>query len=71
MNRRHDIDALRALAFALLILYHLGMLYVAGWGFGVAVPKLLRPPRVRRAPRPRSRLPPPRPPAPAVTRSDC
>jgi peptidoglycan/LPS O-acetylase OafA/YrhL len=23
MNRRHDIDALRALAFSLLILYHL------------------------------------------------
>ncbi len=31
MGRRHDIDALRALAFALLILYHLGMLYVAEW----------------------------------------
>jgi len=31
--RRHDIDALRALAFALLILYHLGMLYVFGWGY--------------------------------------
>lgn len=33
--RRHDIDALRALAFALLILYHGGMLYVAGddWGW--------------------------------------
>jgi len=30
-HRRHDIDALRALAFALLILYHLGMYYVAGW----------------------------------------
>jgi hypothetical protein len=29
MNRRHDIDALRVLAFALLIFYHLGMLYVA------------------------------------------
>ena len=29
--RRHDIDALRALAFGLLILYHLGMYYVAGW----------------------------------------
>lgn len=28
MNRRHDIDALRVLAFGLLILYHLGMLYV-------------------------------------------
>ena len=31
MNRRHDIDALRALAFALVIVYHLGMYYVAGW----------------------------------------
>ncbi|HET6553458.1 MAG TPA: acyltransferase [Dyella sp.] len=28
MNRRHDIDALRVLAFGLLILFHLGMLYV-------------------------------------------
>jgi surface polysaccharide O-acyltransferase-like enzyme len=28
MNRRHDIDALRVLAFGLLIFYHLGMLYV-------------------------------------------
>jgi hypothetical protein len=36
MNRRHDIDALRVLAFGLLILYHAGMLYVApaaDWGF--------------------------------------
>jgi len=36
MNRRHDIDALRVLAFGLLILYHLGMLYVgpaADWKF--------------------------------------
>ena len=30
MTRRHDIDALRALAFALLIVYHWCMLYVAG-----------------------------------------
>ncbi|NUS61032.1 MAG: acyltransferase family protein [Lysobacter sp.] len=29
-QRRHDIDALRALAFGLLILYHWGMLYVGG-----------------------------------------
>ncbi len=29
MTRRHDIDALRVLAFGLLILYHAGMLYVA------------------------------------------
>ncbi len=36
-TRRHDIDALRALAFALLILYHWGMLYVAGedWGWHI------------------------------------
>jgi glucan biosynthesis protein C len=36
MNRRHDIDALRVLAFGLLILYHAGMLYVApvsDWSF--------------------------------------
>jgi hypothetical protein len=30
MQRRHDIDALRCLAFALLILYHWCMLYVGG-----------------------------------------
>jgi peptidoglycan/LPS O-acetylase OafA/YrhL len=33
MPRRHDIDALRAIAFGLLILYHAGMYYVAGWDF--------------------------------------
>jgi len=33
MNRRHDIDALRVLAFGLLILYHAAMLYVAGVGW--------------------------------------
>lgn len=35
MQRRHDIDALRALAFAVLILYHWAMLYVGGddWGW--------------------------------------
>jgi len=33
MNRRHDIDALRVLAFGLLILYHAAMLYVAGAGW--------------------------------------
>ncbi|WP_257387232.1 acyltransferase family protein [Tahibacter caeni] len=35
MNRRHDIDALRVLAFACLILYHVGMLYVADWGWHI------------------------------------
>ncbi|WP_444930539.1 acyltransferase family protein [Microbulbifer sp. SSSA002] len=34
-QRRHDIDALRVLAFGLLILYHLGMAYVAEWGWHV------------------------------------
>lgn len=33
MTRRHDIDALRVIAFALLITYHGGMLYVAEWGW--------------------------------------
>ncbi|NIM41913.1 MAG: acyltransferase family protein [Hydrogenophaga sp.] len=31
MNRRHDIDTLRFLAFALVMVYHLGMAYVADW----------------------------------------
>ncbi|MEX2963977.1 acyltransferase family protein [Microbulbifer sp. TYP-18] len=34
-ERRHDIDSLRVLAFGLLILYHLGMAYVADWGWHV------------------------------------
>lgn len=34
-GRRHDIDALRAIAFALLILYHWSMLYVSDWGWHV------------------------------------
>ncbi len=33
--RRHDIDALRVFAFSLLILYHVGMFYVAEWGWHV------------------------------------
>jgi len=33
--RRHDIDALRALAFCLLILYHWAMLYVFDWEWHV------------------------------------
>jgi glucan biosynthesis protein C len=37
-TRRHDIDALRALAFALLILYHLAMYYVAEWEWHVKSP---------------------------------
>jgi peptidoglycan/LPS O-acetylase OafA/YrhL len=38
MTRRHDIDALRVLAFALLILYHLAMLYVADWEWHLKSP---------------------------------
>ncbi|MBD8528152.1 acyltransferase family protein [Pseudomarimonas arenosa] len=34
-GRRYDVDALRVLAFALLILYHVGMFYVADWGWHV------------------------------------
>jgi hypothetical protein len=33
--RRYDIDALRVLAFSLLIFYHIAMLYVEGWGFHI------------------------------------
>ncbi len=35
MTRRHDLDALRVLAFGLLILYHVGMVYVADWNYHV------------------------------------
>lgn len=34
-NRRYDVDWLRTLAFGLLILYHLGMYYVADWGWHI------------------------------------
>lgn len=37
-TRRHDIDALRAIAFALVILYHVGMYYVAGWPWHIKSP---------------------------------
>ena len=42
MQRRHDLDALRVIAFAFLILYHLAMAYVADWGCRLvrAVPNL-------------------------------
>ncbi|MFT7009917.1 acyltransferase family protein [Paraglaciecola sp. MB-3u-78] len=33
MERRYDLDWLRVLAFAVLIFYHISMLYVADWGF--------------------------------------
>jgi glucan biosynthesis protein C len=38
VNRRHDIDALRALAFGLVILYHVAMYYVAGWHWHLKSP---------------------------------
>ncbi|WP_024888789.1 acyltransferase family protein [Luteimonas huabeiensis] len=41
MPRRHDIDALRVIAFGLLILYHVGMVYVVDWGFHIKSPTLL------------------------------
>ncbi|MET0327200.1 MAG: acyltransferase family protein, partial [Luteimonas sp.] len=41
MERRHDLDALRVFAFALLILYHVGMVYVVDWGFHIKSPTLL------------------------------
>ena len=34
-GRRYDIDALRVIAFSLLILYHVGMFYVYDWGWHV------------------------------------
>jgi len=37
-SRRHDIDALRALAFALVILYHVAMYYVADWHWHLKSP---------------------------------
>ncbi|HYE38654.1 MAG TPA: acyltransferase family protein [Ramlibacter sp.] len=37
-TRRHDIDALRTLAFALVILYHVAMYYVAGWHWHLKSP---------------------------------
>ncbi|MDF2177458.1 acyltransferase family protein [Aliiglaciecola sp. CAU 1673] len=33
--RRYDIDWLRTLAFGILILYHVGMYYVADWGWHI------------------------------------
>lgn len=35
MHRRYDIDALRVIAFGLLILYHAAMAYVDEWGFHI------------------------------------
>ena len=38
VTRRHDIDALRVLAFGSLILYHCAMAYVAGWDWHIKSP---------------------------------
>lgn len=35
LDRRYDVDWLRNLAFLLLILYHIGMFYVADWGWHI------------------------------------
>lgn len=35
INRRYELDWLRCIAFALLILYHIGMYYVADWGWHI------------------------------------
>jgi peptidoglycan/LPS O-acetylase OafA/YrhL len=37
-GRRHDIDALRALAFLLVIVYHVAMYYVADWPWHLKSP---------------------------------
>ena len=34
-GRRYELDWLRSIAFALLILYHIGMYYVADWGWHI------------------------------------
>ncbi len=34
-ERRYDIDALRVIVFAILILYHIGMFYVADWDWHI------------------------------------
>ncbi len=38
-RRRYDLDWLRVLAFGLLILYHVGMYYVADWGWHIKSPR--------------------------------
>lgn len=35
IGRRYELDWLRSIAFALLILYHIGMYYVADWGWHI------------------------------------
>ena len=40
MQRRHDLDWVRVLAFALLVPYHVGMYYVS-WDWHVKSPELV------------------------------
>ncbi|MDO3381628.1 acyltransferase family protein [Gilvimarinus algae] len=42
-QRRHELDGLRVLAFGLLILYHVGMAYVADWGWHIKSEHLSEP----------------------------
>lgn len=35
MNRRHDLDNLRIIAFFVLIFYHIGMYYILDWGWHI------------------------------------
>ncbi len=42
-TRRYDLDGLRVLVFGLLILYHIGMMYVENWGFHIKSSYLDRP----------------------------
>ena len=39
-TRRYDLDQLRVLAFGVLILYHVGMFYVADWGWHIKSDRL-------------------------------
>ena len=34
-TRFHELDALRVIAFGVLILYHIGMYYVLEWGWHI------------------------------------
>jgi hypothetical protein len=41
--RRYDLDWLRVIAFAILIFYHIGMMYVENWGFHIKSQHLSQP----------------------------
>jgi hypothetical protein len=42
-DRRYDLDWLRVIAFAILIFYHIGMMYVENWGFHIKSQHLSQP----------------------------